>query len=120
MNAFYERTIVRSVAFFKDERPEDLKTGLAITDKLAVWIHNAFYVLLFIISFSGIVVMIVGGHAEALMTNSTAVIQEPQDIAPLPVHGISTFIMMILLGLHVAGVAKHYLVAKENALERMM
>lgn len=36
-------TIVRSILFFKSPRPDDLKTGSKFNDKLAIWIHNAFY-----------------------------------------------------------------------------
>ncbi|MGB1204849.1 MAG: cytochrome b [Chitinophagales bacterium] len=113
-------TIVRSIAFFKDERPKHLNTGTVITDKLSIWIHNAFYVLLFIISVSGIGVMIAGGYGEALMNGTPDIIKSKEDIPPMPVHGFSTFIMMVLLVLHVLGVAKHYFFAKENALERIM
>ena len=113
-------TIVRSIAFFKDERPKHLDTGNVVTDKLSVFIHNAFYVLLFIISFSGIGVMILGGYGEALMNGTPEIIKSKEDIAAMPVHGFSTFIMMVLLVLHVLGVAKHYFLAKENALKRMM
>ena len=113
-------TIVRSIAFFKDERPKHLDTGNVVTNKLSVWIHNAFYVLLFIISLSGIGVMILGGYGEALVNGTPDIIKSKENIAIMPVHGFSTFIMMVLLVLLVLGVAKHYFLVKENALERMM
>ena len=59
-------TIIRSFLFFRSSRPEDLKTGSKFNDKLAVWIHNSFYLLLFAIAISGIVTMILGGYTEAL------------------------------------------------------
>lgn len=43
-------TLIRTYAYFKHQRPADLKTGSKINDKLAIWIHNTFYFLLFILS----------------------------------------------------------------------
>ena len=53
-------TLIRTFTFFKHERPENLKTGSKLNDKLAVWIHNTFYFLLFAISISGIGTLILG------------------------------------------------------------
>ncbi len=55
-------TIIRSWLFFKSPRPDDLMTGSRFNDKLAVWIHNAFYYLLFLIAISGIATMLLGGY----------------------------------------------------------
>ena len=112
-------TIFRSWLFFKKPRPADLKTGSKWNDKLAVWIHNSFYFLLFIISFSGIGTMILGGYGDALSTGEVGAIINREEIASMPVHGISTLILMILLGLHVIGVVKHYFLTKENTLKRI-
>ena len=46
-------------------------------------------------------------------------IQEHNDIPPLKVHEVMAIIMMILLIMHIAGVIKHYIITRENALRRM-
>ena len=112
-------TIVRSWLFFKKPRPADLKTGSKWNDKLAVWIHNAFYFLLFIISISGIATMVLGGYGDALSSGNADLIITRENIPSMPAHGVSTLILMILLGLHVIGVAKHYTLTKENTLKRI-
>ena len=112
-------TIFRSYYFFKHERPNDLKTGSKLNDKLAVWIHNAFYFLLFGIAISGIITLILGGYGEAIQNNSIELIKPHDEIQSLKAHSILATIMIILLILHVVGFLKHLIFKKENALKRI-
>ncbi|WP_075343721.1 cytochrome b [Tenacibaculum agarivorans] len=112
-------TIIRSIIFFKYKRPEDLKTGSKLNDRLTIWIHNSFYFLLLIISLSGIASMINGGYIDAFKQNSVELIKSPEMILPLKSHDLFATIMMILLILHVIGVIKHYILTKENTLKRI-
>lgn len=113
-------TIVRSVSFFKSERPADLKTGSKFNDKLAVWIHNIFYFLLFGIAISGLATMIFGGYGEAIKTGSVELVKSHSEIPPLAPHGIMAMIMMVLLVMHVVGFVKHLIFKKENTLKRIL
>lgn len=112
-------TFIRTYIFFTYPKPEDLKTGSKLNDKLAVWIHNAFYFLLFAISISGIATMFQGGYIDALLQKKATLILVNEEIMPLKGHGITALIMMILLVLHVAGVIKHLILTKENTLKRI-
>ncbi|MCP4120774.1 MAG: hypothetical protein GY751_03390 [Bacteroidetes bacterium] len=113
-------TIVRSVAFFRHERPADLKTGSKFNDKLAVWIHNIFYFLLFGLAISGIATMIIGGYGEALKSGNVDLVLAHDQVAPLKPHGLMAFLMLVLLVLHVVGVIKHWIIKKENTLKRIL
>lgn len=113
-------TIIRSYLFFKVPRPKDIKTGSKLNDKLAVWIHNLFYFLLFALSLSGIATMILGGYGEALQSGNYEMIKSHNEISPLKGHSVLALIMMILLFLHVIGVIKHYVLTKENTLKRII
>lgn len=113
-------TIFRTIAFFKNERPADLKTGSKFNDKLAVWIHNIFYFLLFGIAMSGLATMGLGGYIDAFKTGDINLIMAHGDIPPLAPHGIMATIMMVLLAMHVIGFAKHLVLKKENTLERIL
>lgn len=113
-------TIIRTISFFKHERPADLKTGSKFNDKLAVWIHNIFYFLLFGIAISGIATMILGGYGEALKIGNIEIIKSHGEIPPLKPHGIMATIMMILLVMHVVGFIKHLILKKENTLKRIL
>ena len=112
-------TLYRTFLFFKHERPQDLKTGSKFNDKLAVWIHNAFYFLLIAIGISGLSVLFTGGYIDAFGTGATEMIKSPEEIPPLKAHGLLSFILMALLVLHVVGVIKHYILKKENTLKRI-
>ena len=113
-------TMFRSWQFFKAQRPSHLKTGSKFNDKLAVYVHNAFYFLLFGISLSGIAVMIIGGYGNAITSGNLDLIQDRENIIPLKAHNILAVIMMILLVIHVVGVIKHYILLKENTLKRII
>jgi len=113
-------TLIRTYAFFKHERPEDLKTGSKFNDKLAVWIHNIFYFLLFGIAISGIATMILGGYGEAIQSGSTEMIKSHADIPSIKPHGIMSFLLIVLLVLHVIGFFKHLIVKKENTIKRIL
>ena len=113
-------TIVRSYAFFKHERPADLKTGSNLNDKLAVWIHNIFYFLLFGIALSGLATMVLGGYGEAIQMGEISKVKSPSEIPPLKPHGIMALLMIVLLVLHVLGFIKHLILKKENTLKRII
>ncbi len=87
-------TIVRSFFFFKHERPEHLRTGSKFNDKLAVWIHNAFYFLLLGIGLSGLAAMGLGGYGDALSSNAPELILNPEEVPPLKAHGALAFLLM--------------------------
>ncbi len=112
-------TVVRSVMFFRSKRPADLKTGSKFNDKLAVGIHNAFYILLLIIGASGIATMIIGGYGDALQTGDLTLIKAHDEIGPLKAHALAAYLTMALVVLHVIGVLKHFVLTKENTLKRI-
>ncbi|TCI93053.1 cytochrome b [Tenacibaculum sp. M341] len=118
-NIVFLATIIRSILFFKNKRPEDLKTGSKLNDRLTILIHNAFYFLLLGIGLSGIAIMITGGYGDALINNSPELIKNKTEIFSLKSHNILATIMMILLLLHIIGVIKHYFLTKENTLKRI-
>ncbi len=112
-------TLFRSYLFFKSKRPEDLKTGSKINDKVAVWIHNTFYFFLILISILGLATMYTGGYIDAITLENSEMIMSKELITPLKAHGFLATLMIILVVLHVLGVVKHYVLTKENALKRM-
>lgn len=113
-------TTVRSVLFFKAERPPHIKTGSVLNDKLYIWIHNAFYFVLFGISVSGIATLFLGGYVEVLKNGNTTFIHSDSEIASLEAHETFATILLVLLMLHVVGVIKHYILTRENTLKRIV
>ena len=104
--------------FFKSKRPADLKTNSKINDKLIVWVHNLFYILLFAITISGIASILSGGSVEALESQNIQYIKAEQNIKALGGHELLALIILVLA--HVAGAIKHYIKNKENTLKRIL
>jgi len=112
-------TIIRSFMYFKSSRPPHLKTGSTINDKIMVWIHMAFYILMLGIGLSGVATMILGGYGNGLMANDPSLFANHGELPSLGAHNTMATILIVLLGMHVVGVIKHYVLTKENALKRM-
>lgn len=113
-------TAIRSIMYFKVKKPDNIKTGSKFNDKLAVWIHNAFYVLLLFIGISGIVTMEVGGYAMALDTQDLTHVIDIKLLPSLKLHAALAYLTMLLVVMHIVGVVKHYIFTKENTLKRIM
>jgi cytochrome b561 len=113
-------TLFRSWLYFKKKRPSHLQTESAFNDKLIVWVHNLFYVLLLAITISGIATLIIGGYVNAFEIQNPELIKNENDISSMKAHGILSLIMMVLLVVHVVGVVKHYIATKENTLQRIL
>ena len=110
-------TIYRTWLLFKKERPEPVDTGKVWNQKLMYFVHRAFYVLIFIAIFSGMVTAATGGYPEAFEAMDATLIHK----TPVkPVHGMTTFAMILLVAAHVGGVVRHYVRKKENTLKRIL
>jgi len=113
-------SIYRSYLYFKSPRPPKLKTGSDFNDKLVIWIHNIFYILLFLIPLTGIVTMITTGYGDAVFAGDINLIKPHEESLPLESHEILATLMMILLLLHIIGVVKHKVLYKENTMKRIL
>ena len=113
-------TLIRTWLFFKSKRLANLKTNSKINDKLIVWDHNLFYILLFAIAISGIAPMLSGGYVEALESQNIQYIKVEQDIKAQVGRKILALIMAILVLARVAGVIKHYIKNMGNTLKRIL
>lgn len=112
-------TIIRTIFYFKAPRPPQIKTGYIWNDKLIPFVHSLFYILLFTISISGVLTMIFGGYINALNLSDGNQIKTSTEIIPLKAHGLIGWSIVVLLFMHVLGIAKHYWFTKENTLKRI-
>ncbi len=65
--------------------------------------------------------MILGGYADALMstTASPELILPREEIAPLKIHNILAILMMLLVVMHIIGVARFNIKHKINNIKRI-
>ena len=109
-------TIIRSFLLFRTKQPDNLKTGSRFVDKLAIWNHYAFYIFLFVISITGIVILFNGHYLDFLKSgNINSIIKT----SILKYHVLMAFFVVLLLIIHIIGVLKHYVFTKENTLKRI-
>lgn len=113
-------TIYRSYLLIKTKQPASLKTGSKFIDKLAIWNHYLFYLLLFAISITGFIVMFVGNYLNAFSSGNINDIVSPKDIPLLKYHVLIIAFLIILFIMHIVGVIKHYIFNKENTLKRIV
>ena len=112
-------TIFRIFVFFKHPRPPHLKTGSSFNDKLAVWIHYSFYIVLIPIFISGITILIQSGLIEAFKSGDYKLMPEHIDLPATSGHWFFAMLLIFLIVLHIVGVIKHYLLTKENTIKRI-
>jgi cytochrome b561 len=113
-------TLYRVFLFFKTPKPDEVDTGSKFNNTLVKVIHNGFYILLLLISTSGITTMVLGGYPDALDNANAAHIIDKSLLPQLNAHEILANITMLLVVVHVAGVIKHYMFKKENTLKRII
>ncbi len=113
-------TIIRSYILLKAKQPDSLKTGSWFVDKLVVWNHYLFYLLLFAVSITGIAIMLTGNNIEAFISGNIDKIASPEDMPLLKYHVLIIAFLLLLLIIHIIGVIKHYIFTKENTLKRII
>lgn len=111
--------LIRVYVFFKHERPPHLNTGSKWNDKLVVWIHNAFYFVILLMTFSGIGINVAARLINAYKTNDVAQFPAKIDVLPAEAHEILYFMLAVLIVLHVTGFFKHWILKKENTIRRI-
>jgi cytochrome b561 len=97
-----------------------LETGSSLHNKLVVWIDNFFYVVLLLLSISGIATIIVASFGQVIQTGDYSLFPNELNVPPLAAHRILAKLLIALLIAHVAGVVNHYIKFKENTLKRIL
>ena len=113
-------TLYRVYLFFTAAQPTPVDTGSKFNNTMIKWIHNAFYVLLVLISILGILTMTFGGYADAFDASNPSLILDKSNLPQLIAHEWLSNITMFLVVLHVVGVIKHWICKKENTLHRIV
>ena len=108
-------TVLRLIWLFIDDRPEEL-TNLENWRKQAfIWNHRLIYVGLFILTISGIGMLLASGISLPPTTLTPASIVES---APQQAHALLSKVFIALLVMHIGGVLS-YQFTKGNTLARM-
>ncbi|WP_343670637.1 cytochrome b/b6 domain-containing protein [Chitinophaga sp.] len=113
-------TLLRVWFFFRYKRPSHLETGNLIHNKLIVWLENSFYIVLILLSVSGILTVILGALGQAIRAGNYTLLPNNLDVPSLAPHQVLAKLLIALLIVHIVGVVNHYIKLKENTLKRIL
>jgi cytochrome b561 len=111
---------VRLLVRWRSRSPAAALTGNKVLDRLGKVAHMGLYLLVFAMAASGMATALQAGLPEIIFGGSGAPL--PESVAAYParlVHGVIATLLMIQIGLHVAGAAYHQVVLKDRLLSRM-
>ncbi len=102
------------------KKPPHATTGNTILDKVGVFTHYAFYVLVFLMAASGIGTLMLAGLSDFLFGGLGALLPESFYIFPLRIaHGIVAKLLIALIALHAFAALFHQFVLKDRIIARM-
>lgn len=115
-------TFLRIYFIKKKPQPTVMDTGSALENKLQNSVHKLFYIVLILLSFTGIVSMLILILRNYIFDGNSPFGNSfsPQFLPPpFVVHRILAYSTVLLLVLHVSGLLIHGIKSKLNPLRRM-
>ena len=111
---------VRLLVRWRSRSPAAALTGNKVLDRLGKVAHMGLYLLVFAMAASGMATALQAGLPEIIFGGSGAPL--PESFAAYParlVHGTVATLLLIQIGVHVAGAVYHQVVLKDGLLSRM-
>ena len=112
-------TIFLIVWLWVNRRPQALPELPRWQAIAARFVHFALYGLIVAIGVSGIGLMLLSGAPEILFFGSSKALPDFQAYPPMMVHATGAFVLLGLIGLHVAAAVHHQFVRRDHVLYRM-
>lgn len=111
---------VRLVVRLGTRRPAPAATGSPLLDRLARAMHYTLYGVVVLMAASGIALALQAGLPDIVFRGSGAPLPESfASFRPHAVHGFLAWLLVVLVGLHVAAAGFHQLVLHDRLLSRM-
>jgi cytochrome b561 len=112
--------LVRFLVRWRTAGPAPALTGNRLLDGLGKIVHIGLYLLVFAMAASGMATALQAGLPEIIFGGSGAPLPESFAVYPARlVHGVIATLLMIQVGVHVAGALYHQVVLKDRLLSRM-
>ena len=114
-------TLIRLFWRFIDRDRPELPAGLSGPMRFAArGAHWLIYLLMLVITGSGIATLIMSGLGEILFMGAGRPVPDRIDVPPMDAHELFATLLMWLLFLHVAAALYHHYFRKDGVLRRMM
>lgn len=111
--------VVRFIVRLRTPKPAPATTGNAILDRIGVITHYLLYFLVFQMALSGVGTMLAAGLTPILSGSSMPVPEHLLGYPPYAVHGLTGWLLLALLALHIGATGFHLFIKKDNLLARM-
>jgi cytochrome b561 len=111
--------IIRFIVRLRTPKPAPATTGNALLDKIGVITHYLLYFLVFQMALSGVGTMLIANLTPILSGSAMPVPDHLLGYPPYAVHGLTGWLLIGLLGLHIGAAGFHQFIRKDNLLARM-
>ena len=111
--------VVRFIVRLRTPKPAPATTGNAILDRIGVITHYLLYFLVFQMALSGVGTMLAAGLTPILSGSLMPVPEHLLGYPPYAVHGLTGWLLLALLALHIGATGFHLFIKKDNLLARM-
>ncbi len=111
--------IVRFIVRLRTPKPAPATTGNAFLDKVGVATHYLLYFFIFQMAMSGVGTMLAAQLTPILSGSVIAIPDHLLDFPPYAVHGLTSWLLLALLALHIGAAFFHQFIRKDNLFARM-
>jgi cytochrome b561 len=113
-------TIFRIVWWWHyDGKPLPVQGSPGWQERVARWVHIAFYLVVLGMVASGIGMLVLSGAAPAIFGMSGSALPNFHDYPPRVPHGLGAFLLVVLVALHAGAALYHHFVRRDGLLRRM-
>jgi len=109
----------RFLVRMRTPKPAPATTGNALLDKVGVATHYLLYILILVMALSGVGTMLTAGLTPLLSGANITVPEHLLGYPPYAVHGLTGWLMIVLLALHIGAAFFHQFVKRDNLFARM-
>lgn len=111
-------TLARLYFRRKDGVPPPM--GNTLIDKVATGIHSALYIVLLLLTVSGMVIMVTSDVGKALLTGDAALLPAKfSGVFAHELHEVLVTALIVLVVVHALGALKHQFIMKDGLMSRM-
>ncbi|MBI5298032.1 MAG: cytochrome b/b6 domain-containing protein [Chloroflexi bacterium] len=111
--------IVRFIVRLRTPKPAPATTGNALLDRIGIITHYLLYILILVMALSGVGTMLAAGLTPILSGSPMPVPEHLLGFPPYAVHGLTGWLLLALLALHIGATGFHLFIKKDNLLARM-
>ena len=112
-------TIWRVIIHFKGNRPAPLKTNSILRDKIIILVQYIFYIVLFVLALSGMLILLKGGYLQAVLDGDMKFQLDKENCHGFHIHEAMVKVFFVLLFAHIAGAFSYIYQFKHNIFKRI-